>query len=863
MLSLQSKAYDPLGFIAPLILPARLIFQRTCVEKLLWDLPIPPKLAERWRQWLEGMKVLPKLRYKRCLVPYPQDDVQVEVHIFADASEVGFGAVSYVKSWGLPQEDGKREAIIRFGSAKSRVAPSKSNFTIPRLELLGALEAIKLAKTLAKGMEDIKPKFFFYSDSQTVLSWLRNTQRKLYQFVANRVKRILNFSEVDSWHYVATKDNPADIASRGATPQELLDSELWWEGPAFLKVPPEELPKERVLQEPEDPQEREDFLKECKPEVEHNFHVADEKKVKLTDVGSWAKGAAAMEHLLQSKWGKKCRQFEGGGETALIKILQAEAFPELLATLQKVRSRLPATPNGTSEGASIGSVYLPAKHPLAKFKPTLDEEGVIRLQGRLRAAEGLELGLRNPALLEKTHPLTTRLIRQLHEDLHHAGGPGTVLALLNQKYWFYGANRLVKKVIKSCVICARVHTKKGEAVPDPPLPKFRIPEGSLTPFKSTAMDVAGPFLTTEGRGKALKKRYLLLLNCLQTRAVHLELLYSLEADSFLLAFERFIATRGRPEFILTDNGTNFQRGEREIRDLIAMAEKDSRFKPIKWFFIPPLTPTWNGVSERLIQAAKRALRTVIGEEPRSVEVLHTAFSITMGILNNRPLTPPSDDPRDPTPLTPNHFLSNAQYISIGPTPIEEWSFSKRWLETQKLADHLWRRFVAEFLPTLQGHRKWSDGGRELAVGDIVVMLDRRQKGRWGIGRIIKVFPSPIDGRVRSFEVLDGANGNVYRRALHQVYRLDLNEKTVTLPKTASNAEHEQDEPVLRQHAALAEEQDAEDGLLHDVALRAEVEEQGHEMEEGIQSEEDTKKKGKKCSSTKGRVPNIPLNAHDD
>ena len=107
---------------------------------------------------------------------------------------------------------------------------------MPRLELMGACEAIKLAKTLAKGLEDLNPKFFFYSDSQTVLSWLRNTKRRLRMFVANRVKKILAFSQVQDWQYVSTKDNPADIASRGCTPQELLDSDIWWEGPALLKA---------------------------------------------------------------------------------------------------------------------------------------------------------------------------------------------------------------------------------------------------------------------------------------------------------------------------------------------------------------------------------------------------------------------------------------------------------------------------------------------------------------------------------------------------------------------------------------------------------------------------------------------------
>ena len=360
------------------------------------------------------------------------------------------------------------------------------------------------------------------------------------------------------------------------------------------------------------------------------------------------------------------------------------------------------------------------------------------------------------------------------------------------------------------------------------------------------MDVAGPFLTTEGRGKAFKRRYLLLFNCLECRDVHFEALYSLEADSFLLAFERFIAIRGRPEFVLTDNGTNFTRGQREIRDLIKQARGDPRFKPIRWFFIPPLTPTWNGVSERLIQAAKRALRTIIGETPRTMEELHTAFAIGMGVLNNRPLTVPSDDPRDLTPITPNHFLIHSEYIPIGPTPINEWSFSKRWLETQKLGDALWNRFVSEFIPTLQGHRKWSSGGKELEKGDIVVMLDRKVRGKWGLGRIEETFPSPVDGRVRSFSVRDGATGHLFRRALHQVFRLDLDEGVLS--------------PDLNDLEQISDEDDNGDQGIPCNQVRDSAKEPG-EKEDQREEECDQKEEHVKVVSEEERQLCLPLTSY--
>ena len=121
---------------------------------------------------------------------------------------------------------------------------------------------------------------------------------------------------------------------------------------------------------------------------------------------------------------------------------------------------------------------------------------------------------------------------------------------------------------------------------------------------------------------------------MHTRAVHAELLFSLEADSFLMAFSRFISLRGRPEFVLSDNGTNFRRGQKEIQAAVDRARQHESFKTIKWQFIPPHSPNWNGISERLIGSAKRALKSMIGESPRTLEELTTAFQMMAGFLNS-------------------------------------------------------------------------------------------------------------------------------------------------------------------------------------------------------------------------------------
>ena len=126
-------------------------------------------------------------------------------------------------------------------------------------------------------------------------------------------------------------------------------------------------------------------------------------------------------------------------------------------------------------------------------------------------------------------------------------------------------------------------------------------------FDRVSVDYAGPFKTKQGRGKARAKRYLCLFTCLCTRAAHLEMSYSLDTDSFLNALSRMISRRGRPSYVVSDNGTNFVAAENEIGQLVKAFEKEkiieetSKQSPIEWKFNPPTAPHFGGVFVSLIK----------------------------------------------------------------------------------------------------------------------------------------------------------------------------------------------------------------------------------------------------------------------
>ena len=132
-----------------------------------------------------------------------------------------------------------------------------------------------------------------------------------------------------------------------------------------------------------------------------------------------------------------------------------------------------------------------------------------------------------------------------------------------------------------------------------PLPSIRLAM-SLRAFERVAVDYGRPFITMQGRGKRREKRYLCLFTCLATRAVHLEMAFALDTDSFFNAFYRMVSRRGKPEEVVSDNGGNFVAADKELQELVKRLDQNriiesAANRGIKWHFNPPLSPHFGGI----------------------------------------------------------------------------------------------------------------------------------------------------------------------------------------------------------------------------------------------------------------------------
>ena len=189
------------------------------------------------------------------------------------------------------------------------------------------------------------------------------------------------------------------------------------------------------------------------------------------------------------------------------------------------------------------------------------------------------------------------------------------LAISKEHYWIINAKSVIKRVLSQCIPCKFENMKPSNQLMGQ-LPNERTAVFDPV-FTNTGVDYFGPILVKNSKRirftSGYNKRYGVLLTCLTTRATHLELAGDLSTDLFIPALKRFIARRGQPKVMYSDNGSNFRGAEKELGDLFSKIDFDKVSKTltnynINWKFIPPLSPWMGGALESIVKLTKRALR---------------------------------------------------------------------------------------------------------------------------------------------------------------------------------------------------------------------------------------------------------------
>ena len=738
-LKILATLFDPLGFVLPFAMSGRILFQAMWVIGVQWDQPLPDSLGARASQWCAELQTLETVAVPRCLrLSSPEVIVSTGLHIFGDASQEAYGAVAYIRH---QYQSGK--VTCRPVASKGKVAPIHST-SIPRLELNAAVVAVRLAVSVGEVLAVPESSWHWWTDSMNVLWWVRNRSRQFKPFIANRVSEIQASSQPSQWHYVPSECNPADVVSRGSTAAELVQEGKWWNGPQYLLYGQSQWPQQpHKLTCPAVPEVR----STCKETGASFFTVTIGRdwKLECSNFSSWRNAVRLLAWVLrfvsncrtpvkERQVGSLSPEEVTDAELSYIITAQQESFPEY-ALLRKGKA-------------------IPATSKLSSLCPRLDEDGVMRVEGRTQNAEFLPDATRHPIVLPRHSWVTQLIVKDQHEVANHSAGVNHICSLLMQRFWIIAGREAVRECEQRCTECRKRKAKPVTPVMAP-LPKMRL-QSPHRAFGRVAVDYAGPFATIQGRGQRRSKRYLCLFTCLVCRAVHLEMAYSLDTSSFLNAFERMSNRRGLPNEVLSDNGTNFVGGQRELNELQQEQSKlQAKYPRVRWHFIPPGAPHFGGVHETMVKAAKKAIHAVLSDASVTDEELQTAFSSAESLLNSRPLTAPSADIRDDLPLTPNHFLvGRVEQLSVGSSS-NDYRLQQRWRRVQELVTHFWHRWMKEWVPGLNRRAKWSADERNVAIGDIVLVVAAdTPRGKWPLGRVTEVIPGQ-DGNVRVARVLVG------------------------------------------------------------------------------------------------------------
>ncbi|KAK0147265.1 hypothetical protein N1851_013317 [Merluccius polli] len=424
-------------------------------------------------------------------------------------------------------------------------------------------------------------------------------------------------------------------------------------------------------------------------------------------------------------------------EFAIIKLVQEEAFPDEINNLK------------------VKEVICKTKHSkMYKLCPFLDEEGTLRVGGRLSQAT-LHPHVKHPAILPRNSHISDLLIKHFHERVHHQGRGMTVNELRASGLWILGCSSAVSSHIFKCVKC-RKYRRSTEVQKMGNLPEDRME--ATPPFTYTGIDCFGPIHIKDGR-KDIKK-YGLLLTCLCSRAIHIEMLDDMTTDAFINALRAFIAIRGNVRQIRSDQGTNFIGARRELAELMnGMDEVRVKVLGCEFLMNPPAASHMGGIWERQIRTVRSVLTAILDRSAQRLDSssLRTFLYEVMAIINSRPLTVEHlNDPSSPEPLTPNHILTMKSTIILPPPGKfvkEDLYLQKRWRRVQYLANEFWIRWKKEYLLNLQARHKWQKNKRNLKVNDIVLLQDDQvPRNEWKLARITEVYPGS-DDRVRKVRLL--------------------------------------------------------------------------------------------------------------
>lgn len=794
LLSAVCKIYDPFGYAAPLLLAGRLLYHKAFKSHDPWDKPADAETVAAWTKLLQELTAIDRIVVPRCCIEDRTKPSRLVV--FSDGSLQAYGCVVYL------QQTVDSQSNCNLILAKTRLVPSgKKNLliTIPRIELWAALianrTAVLLQDMLAPHVNIVG--VTHYIDSQIVLHWIQNGSN-LRPYEERRVQEIRNSKLTTDRRYVHTSDNPADYCTKPPSLSQLIDSNFY-KGPAFLRQPYEDWPSWK----PSSESKQSDGYNSAEKRVCHATTLITSATMisatapSVMDINRFARlncltGATSYVIRFTKRITSKGIPDAAEREAALmlwVKHVQEVHFADAFAALTKGRHKV-----------------CKLIHQFDLFE---DQDGYLRLGSRLTNAT-LSADSTHPILLPADHRLTSLIILYIHRQEEHASA-GTVLSRLRERFWIARGLSTVRTVVRGCWEC---RLSKSTTIPYPPhgqLPAERL-DSSQPAFHSILVDQLGPIYTFDTKTQLTRKRWALILSCATSRAVHIEPLHDYSGDAVLHAFERFWARRGLTEgTIFLDQATAFQATAKVIDSLLTPAFQHKLYndlqpfvavKKLRFKFAPARAPWHQGAVERMVAMVKSSLRPALWRRRITDEELVTLLCKIEAVINTRPLTSLSSDPKDPRPLTPACLIAQssrldmpsvpeANILPTGSTAADRLRAAHR--RREQIVDCFWQRWRREYVQHLQSvhlnnRTRFQPSRVAPHVGQFYLLAENTPRGTWKTCRIIATHPDP-SGIIRYVTVRTSTGHESCRATAHLVpLEADIDSRSTVTSATGTAAD---------------------------------------------------------------------------
>ncbi|XP_045457904.1 uncharacterized protein LOC123668157 [Melitaea cinxia] len=447
ILSQISQIFDPIGILAPTTILAKILMQDICKENKDWDSVISPELESYWIEFITQLHHLQVIQIPRWYFT----DLPINIYLigFCDASNKAYGACLYLKA-----TYNQKPSTCTLIMAKSKVAPIKRKLSIPKLELAGAVMLSKISKKFTEAIQNKIniDKVYLFSDSNIILCWIKSPYKHTHDsYTSHRLMQIIDITQSESWYYINTKQNPADLITRGIMPKHLPSCSLWWQGTPWLAQDQNTWPISTSIPEV-------DTSKQSKQEkIVHTAHIDSNPSnssyfydlfCKHSNFTRLIRTIAYMFRFIDNTRNKPNKTTSHLSVSELekahnfvISTTQSHSFHKEILYLQSAHTNNGIHSNNIKDVVDIQSNTSKSHHisralkssPIRKLNPFIDENQLIRVGGRIQHSD-ISYNNAHPIILPAKDHITTLIVRHYHLKMLHSGIQST-LHNIRLKYW--------------------------------------------------------------------------------------------------------------------------------------------------------------------------------------------------------------------------------------------------------------------------------------------------------------------------------------------------------------------------------------------------------------------------------------------